>query len=355
MGTGVLVLDEPTAQLDPAGTAAVADLLDELARDGAGDPVRRARPGRARPDGPLPRARRRPAGRARHPGQRRSAARTRPDRAARRRRSSGSPRRPGLDPARGVRRGGDRRAAALAAHRGRAARSTASDLRTAAALELDPGAGDRAAGPPIAIEELVHRYPSGVEAVRGVSLAIEPGEAVAIVGQNGSGKTTLVKHLNGLLRPTAGRVLLDGDDTAGRADPPTSPRRVGFVFQNPDDQLFERSRRARGRLRAAQPGSPGRGDRTARRAGLAAVGLDAVRADQPVRPRPVAPQARRAGRGPGDGPGRPRARRADDRPGRPRRRAGRAASSTRCRQPDDRSSRSPTTWSSPPRTSGGSS
>ena len=43
-----------------------------------------------------------------------------------------------------------------------------------------------------------------------MSLTIEPGEAVAILGQNGSGKTTLVKHLNGLLRPAAGRVLLDG-------------------------------------------------------------------------------------------------------------------------------------------------
>jgi energy-coupling factor transport system ATP-binding protein len=73
-----------------------------------------------------------------------------------------------------------------------------------------------------------------------VSLTIEPGEAVAILGQNGSGKTTLVKHLNGLLRPDEGRVLLDGESTAGRSVADLA-RTVGFVFQDPDDQLFERS------------------------------------------------------------------------------------------------------------------
>jgi energy-coupling factor transport system ATP-binding protein len=92
----------------------------------------------------------------------------------------------------------------------------------------------------VAIEGLVHRYPGGVEAVRGVSLSIGPGEAVAILGQNGSGKTTLVKHLNGLLRADEGRVLLDGVPTDGRSVADLA-RTVGFVFQNPDDQLFERS------------------------------------------------------------------------------------------------------------------
>jgi energy-coupling factor transport system ATP-binding protein len=96
--------------------------------------------------------------------------------------------------------------------------------------------------PPIrvAIEDLVHRYPSGIEAVRGVSLVIEPGEAVAVLGQNGSGKTTLVKHLNGLLRPAEGRVLLDGRPTDDRSIAELAAT-VGFVFQNPDEQLFERS------------------------------------------------------------------------------------------------------------------
>ena len=92
----------------------------------------------------------------------------------------------------------------------------------------------------VAFDALVHRYPSGIEAVRGVSLTIEPGEAVAILGQNGSGKTTLVKHLNGLLRPASGRVLIDGQPVDERSIADLAAT-VGFVFQNPDEQLFERS------------------------------------------------------------------------------------------------------------------
>ena len=92
----------------------------------------------------------------------------------------------------------------------------------------------------ITIEDLVHRYPSGIEAVRGVSLTIEPGESVAILGQNGSGKTTLVKHLNGLLRPAEGRITLAGQPTDASSIAELAAT-VGFVFQNPDEQLFERT------------------------------------------------------------------------------------------------------------------
>ncbi|MEM1556097.1 MAG: ABC transporter ATP-binding protein [Candidatus Bathyarchaeia archaeon] len=80
-------------------------------------------------------------------------------------------------------------------------------------------------------------YPNGVEALRGVSLSISDGEFVAIMGQNGAGKTTLVKHFIGLLRPTRGRVLVDGVDTRN-ASVAELARKVGFVFQNPDHQLF---------------------------------------------------------------------------------------------------------------------
>jgi len=68
--------------------------------------------------------------------------------------------------------------------------------------------------PPIHVEGVVHRYGDDVLALAGVDLRIEPGQRVAIVGRNGSGKTTLAKHLNGLLRPASGRVVIGGNDIA---------------------------------------------------------------------------------------------------------------------------------------------
>jgi energy-coupling factor transport system ATP-binding protein len=89
----------------------------------------------------------------------------------------------------------------------------------------------------IQIENLSYTYPTGVQALKGVSLGIRDGEFLAIMGENGAGKTTLVKHLNGLLKPSSGRVLVDGVDTR-EASVATLSRTVGLVFQNPDDQLF---------------------------------------------------------------------------------------------------------------------
>ena len=87
-------------------------------------------------------------------------------------------------------------------------------------------------------ENLYFRYPTRQEcALRDVNIDIRSGEFVALIGQNGCGKTTLIKHFNGLLRPTQGKVYIRGRDTEGR---PTSElaRDVGFVFQNPDHQIF---------------------------------------------------------------------------------------------------------------------
>jgi energy-coupling factor transport system ATP-binding protein len=80
-------------------------------------------------------------------------------------------------------------------------------------------------------------YPSGVEALKGVTVAVSDGDFVAIMGQNGAGKTTLVKHFNGLLKPTKGKVLVDGTETT-KVSVARLARNVGFVFQNPDHQLF---------------------------------------------------------------------------------------------------------------------
>lgn len=90
----------------------------------------------------------------------------------------------------------------------------------------------------IQIDNLHFTYPSGVEALQGVSLTLEPGEQAAIVGQNGAGKTTLVRHLNGLLQPTRGAVRI-GDWLTHETSVAKLAARVGYVFQNPDDQLFK--------------------------------------------------------------------------------------------------------------------
>jgi energy-coupling factor transport system ATP-binding protein len=87
------------------------------------------------------------------------------------------------------------------------------------------------------VEGLVHVYPDGTRALDGVDLAIRRAERVAIIGQNGSGKTTLVRHFNGLLRPTEGRVLVDGEDAAGRRVAALAAS-VGLAFQDPDRQIF---------------------------------------------------------------------------------------------------------------------
>jgi energy-coupling factor transport system ATP-binding protein len=86
-------------------------------------------------------------------------------------------------------------------------------------------------------EGLVHVYPGGTRALDTVDLTIRRGERVAIVGQNGSGKTTLVRHFNGLLRPTEGRVLVDGTDAAAQRVARLAAV-VGLAFQDPDRQIF---------------------------------------------------------------------------------------------------------------------
>ncbi|MGB4313242.1 MAG: ABC transporter ATP-binding protein, partial [Natronincolaceae bacterium] len=92
----------------------------------------------------------------------------------------------------------------------------------------------------INVTELVYRYPTGFDALRGINLQIDHGEKVAIIGQNGAGKSSLVKHFNGLLKPTSGDVTINGVNTKEKTTAQLS-RWVGYVFQNPDDQLFKNS------------------------------------------------------------------------------------------------------------------
>ena len=133
----------------------------------------------------------------------------------------------------------------------------------------------------LVVQGLVHVYPDGgVRALDGVGLRIGAGERVAVVGQNGSGKTTLVRHFNGLLRPTAGRVTIDGAETAGLTVAQLA-RHVGLVFQDPDRQIFAGSVRAEVEYGPRNLGQSGGMLRRSVSAALDAVGLGAEVATNP--------------------------------------------------------------------------
>lgn len=97
---------------------------------------------------------------------------------------------------------------------------------------------------PILIEHLTHTYmpgsPFASTALHDVNLTIEDGELIGLLGHTGSGKTTLIQHLNGLVKPTSGRIVVDGIDLTEKGVSLLEVRKkVGLVFQYPEYQLFE--------------------------------------------------------------------------------------------------------------------
>ena len=90
----------------------------------------------------------------------------------------------------------------------------------------------------VTVHNLSYRYPDGTEALREISFEIGEGESVALMGPNGAGKTTLFLHLNGLLTGNTGIVRMFGSVLDGKKSLREIRRRVGIVFQNPEDQLF---------------------------------------------------------------------------------------------------------------------
>ena len=96
---------------------------------------------------------------------------------------------------------------------------------------------------PITLENVEFTYmaktPYERKALQGVSLTVDKGEFVAVIGHTGSGKSTLVQHLNGLLKPSAGKVTIDGLDISGKGEAVKKARhQVGMVFQYPEHQIF---------------------------------------------------------------------------------------------------------------------
>jgi energy-coupling factor transport system ATP-binding protein len=132
----------------------------------------------------------------------------------------------------------------------------------------------------LALEGVGYVYPDGTRALRDVDLTIGPGEVVAVIGQNGSGKSTLVRHLNGLLRPTEGRVLHDGADIAGERVASLA-NRVGIVFQNPDRQIFARKVQAEAEFGPLILGRTKAEASQAATEALRTVGLDGLAAANP--------------------------------------------------------------------------
>lgn len=92
--------------------------------------------------------------------------------------------------------------------------------------------------PYLELKNVSFSYANGYEAIQDVNMQFELGESAAIIGQNGAGKTTTVKLMNGLLLPSKGEVIVDGQLTTDSTTAKIA-RKVGYVFQNPDDQIFQ--------------------------------------------------------------------------------------------------------------------
>lgn len=89
------------------------------------------------------------------------------------------------------------------------------------------------------VKNIKYSYNTNYKAIKGVSLKVEKGEMVALLGKNGAGKSTLFLHLNGIYRPDEGQVFIDGEELKyDKKSLLKFRQKVGIVFQNPDDQIF---------------------------------------------------------------------------------------------------------------------
>ena len=94
--------------------------------------------------------------------------------------------------------------------------------------------------PIIEVSHLTYQYHDGTRAIRDISLTVDEGDFVALIGTNGCGKTTLSKCLNGILKATGGSIVIDGKDV-NRTPSEELIKSIGYVFQDPDHQLFNNS------------------------------------------------------------------------------------------------------------------
>lgn len=132
----------------------------------------------------------------------------------------------------------------------------------------------------IRFESVSFVYPGGVRALQQIDLTINERERIAVVGQNGSGKTTLVRHLNGLLKPATGRVLV-GERLTTEARIAQLAATVGMAFQDPDRQIFASSVAAEVSFGARNVGLTGDALSESVQRALDAVGLTGLDATNP--------------------------------------------------------------------------
>jgi len=89
------------------------------------------------------------------------------------------------------------------------------------------------------VKDLYYNYPDGTEAIKGINFKVEEGQMISILGPNGAGKSTFFLHFNGIIEPTSGEIIIDGETLKYDKKSLLKARaKVGIVFQNPDDQLF---------------------------------------------------------------------------------------------------------------------
>jgi energy-coupling factor transport system ATP-binding protein len=255
----VLVLDEPTAQLDPPTIAYLAELLRDLARQGTtilfaehrlewtaelAERVLVLDAGQLVDDGPPETVLANQALLDRAIGW------PRPALIAARARTQGLwPAARALPVTLDVLVAGLRESQPTTDHRPPTTDGEISDLRLETSDDLQASSIKHQASSDMAvsrqssvveINNVRFSYPSGVEALRGVSLTIGAGERIALLGRNGAGKSTLLRHTNGLLQPSAGQVLVKGVDTR-TTTVARCARHVGIVFQDIRNQLFART------------------------------------------------------------------------------------------------------------------